>query len=165
MNKKAIIGIFLGTFVLIGGLIWLGQPTANQNSQANTAMALNSLKVEESLFDFGTISMGNGKVNHEFRVTNDSDQSVTLKKIYTSCMCTRAELDLNQKTYGPFDMEGMGLNSANITVNPGDTIIVRAIFDPNAHGPAGVGPIDRFVTLKDGNGSQLEMEIKAVVTP
>ena len=166
MNKKAIIGIFIGIVVIISGLIWLGGATTDQNGQANTGSVLGSLKAEETLFDFGTISMVNGKVNHEFRVTNNSQQPVTLNKVYTSCMCTAANLKLNGKTYGLFGMEGMGgLTSTNATINPGDMAIIEAIYDPNAHGPAGVGSIDRFIYLQDPDGAQLKFEIKAVVTP
>lgn len=165
MNKKAIIGIFIGTIVIVGGLIWLGRPTANQNNgQANSAESL--LKSNEAIFDFGTISMAKGNVSHEFNITNSSGQPVDIRKIYTSCMCTAANFKFNQKTYGLFGMEGMGgMTSANITLNPGDSGVVEAIYDPNAHGPAGVGSIDRFIYVEDKKGGQLKLEIKAVVTP
>ncbi len=165
MNTKIIISVFIGIVVVIGGLIWLGQPAGNQNGgQANLTAGL--LKSNEVNFDFGTISMAKGKVGHDFEVNNTSDQPVNIKKIYSSCMCTAANFKLNGKTYGPFGMEGMGgINYANITVNPGDLGIVEVIYDPNAHGPAGVGSIDRFVYVEDKNGGQLTLEIKAVVTP
>lgn len=165
MNTKVIIGIFVAIIAVVGGLIWLGQPAGNQNgSQANLTAGL--LKSNETDFDFGTISMANGKVSHEFEVTNSSSQPVNIKKIYSSCMCTAANFKFKEKTYGPFGMEGMGgLNYTNITIDPGDSGTVEVIYDPNAHGPAGVGPVDRLVYVEDKNGGQLILEIKAVVTP
>src|SRR3989338_555227 len=167
MNKKTVIGIFVGTVIVIGGLIWLGQPTVNQDSsEAKSAESI--LKSDETNFDFGTISMANGKVNHEFKITNSSNQLVNIKKIYTSCMCTAANFRFNDKTYGLFGMPGHGggaLTTANITLNPGDSGSLDVIYDPNAHGPAGVGAIDRFVYVEDKNGGKLELEIKTVVTP
>lgn len=164
MNTKIIIGIFIGTIVIIGGLIWLGQPSPVQNNQATASASL--LKSSETLFDFGTISMANGKVSHEFKITNSSDQPINIRRIYSSCMCTAAKFKFNNQEYGPFGMEGMGgLTLTNITLNPGDSGTVKAIYDPNAHGPAGVGLIDRFVYLEDKNSGQLKIEIKAVVTP
>ena len=167
MNYKAIIGIFVGTIVVISGLIWLGQPTADQNdSQASSTESL--LKSDETNFDFGTISMANGKVSHEFKISNSSEQSININKIYTSCMCTVANFKFNAKIYGLFGMSGHGggaLTTANITLNPGDSGSLDVIYDPNAHGPAGVGAIDRFVYVEDKNGGKLELEIKTVVTP
>ncbi len=165
MNKNAIIGILFGTIVIIGGLIWLGRPTEQSNhSQANIAESL--LKSSESIFDFGTISMANGNVSHEFKITNDSAQPVNISKIYTSCMCTSANFKLGDKKYGPFGMEGMGgVTSANITLSPGGSGTIEAIYDPNAHGPAGVGSIDRLIYVEDKNGGQVKLEIKAMVTP
>lgn len=165
MNTKAIIGIFIGTIIVIGGLIWLGRPTEQSTgSQANITESI--LKSSETIFDFGTISMTNGKVSHEFKITNGSAQLINISKIYTSCMCTAANFKLNEKIYGPFGMEGMGgITSANITLGPGESGSIEAIYDPNAHGPAGVGAIDRFVYVEDKNGGQLKLEIKAAVTP
>ena len=160
--------IFLSTFGIVAfGLIWLGQPTVDEsNGQASSAESL--MKSDETNFDFGTISMANGKVNHEFKITNSSDQPINIKKIYTSCMCTVANFKFNGKTYGLFGMPGHGggaLTATNITLNPGDSGSLDVIYDPNAHGPAGVGAIDRFVYIEDKNGGKLELEIKTVVTP
>ena len=165
MNKYVIISIIIGTVVMLGGLIWVGQP-ADSNDQDGSGTTF-LLKSEEKLFDFGTISMAKGKVSHEFKVTNESDQPITLKKIHTSCMCTATNFILNQKKYGPFGMQGMGggVTSANVTINPGESAMAEAIYDPAAHGPAGVGPIDRFIYLEDAFGGRLELEIKALVTP
>ena len=166
MNIKIIITVFVGTFVVIGGLIWLAQPTASLNTgQISSTGSL--LKSSEKSFDFGTISMINGNVNHEFQIVNSSEQSIVIKKIYTSCMCTTANFKTNGRTYGSFGMPGHGggATRSNITLNPGSTGNLEVVYDPNAHGPAGVGPIDRFVYIEDKNGGQLELEIKAIVTP
>lgn len=67
---------------------------------------------------------------------------------------------------GPFGMIGHGaVPPANEIIKAGDSLIIRAVFNPNAHGPAGVGKIDRFITLTDTNGGTLNLEIKATVTP
>jgi len=165
MSTKKILGIFVGAAILIIGLAWLGKPAADQNN-SQASLDTNVLKSEETLFDFGTISMANGNVSHDFKITNSSNQPVNIRKIYTSCMCTTAKFKLGDKTYGAFGMPGHGgLTAANITLNPGDSGVVEVTFDPNAHGPAGVGPIDRLVYVEDKNGGQLQLEIKTVVTP
>ena len=82
-------------------------------------------------------------------------------------MCTSAfNVEPNGSLKGPFKMPGMGyVPPANETIKAGESRVVRVVYDPNAHGPAGVGRIDRFVTLTDANGGTLQLEIKALVTP
>lgn len=152
MKKLSIVVLVL----LFGSIVWLARPTAKTSSDIAV----------ESSYDFGTISMAQGNVTHDFTFSNTSDKPVRLVKIATSCMCTTARFILNGKTYGPFGMEGMGGSTgADITLNPGDRAMVQAIYDPNAHGPAGVGTIDRTIMLDDANGGMTQFEIKANVTP
>ncbi len=81
-------------------------------------------------------------------------------------MCTAALFKFNQQTFGPFGMEGMGGNTyLTQTVNSGEAGVVEAVYDPAAHGPAGVGAIDRFIYVEDKSSNQLKLEIKAEVTP
>jgi len=123
-------------------------------------------EVSEELFNFGTITMKDGLVDHVFRITNSSDEDIYVKKIHTSCMCTTAYLEDSTGEKGPFGMEGMGyLPPANETIRAGESRNIKVVYDPNAHGPAGVGAIDRFVYLTDASGDTLQFEIKAVVTP
>lgn len=125
------------------------------------------LSASEPFYDFGTISMKDGNVTREFVVTNPTDRDVTIAAIVTSCMCTEAFLVRSDGSMkGPFGMEGMGyIPPANETLQAGESRTIRVVYDPNAHGPAGVGRIDRFVTLTDKAGGTLPLEIVANVTP
>jgi len=81
-------------------------------------------------------------------------------------MCTTAFLQSTDREKGPFGMEGMGFFApANEVIEPGESRAVRVVYDPNAHGPAGVGAIDRFIYLTDPSGGELRFEIRAMVTP
>ena len=42
---------------------------------------------------------------------------------------------------------------------------VEVVFDPTAHGPAGVGKIERVVTLENNSSSDLNIMFSAFVTP
>jgi len=53
----------------------------------------------------------------------------------------------------------------SVQIEPGQTAEVEAVFDPAAHGPAGVGVIERQVTLELNGQSPLQLSFKAVVTP
>ncbi len=133
------------------------------------------LSAEETLYDFGQISMKDGNVSKIFKVTNSGAEDVALTNISTSCMCTAAYLlkDDGSKL-GPFgmpghggatDMPGHGDGKAGEIIPAGESRDIEVVYDPNAHGPAGVGTIDRFIYLVDENGQKLELEIKANVTP
>ncbi|MDO8481589.1 MAG: DUF1573 domain-containing protein [bacterium] len=131
---------------------------------SGTKSALSAL---ETFYDFGTISMKNGNVTKEFTVTNPTNEDITVKTVLTSCMCTTAfVVNADGSVKGPFRMPGMGyVPPANETIKAGESRIIRVVYDPNAHGPAGVGQIDRFVMLTDSSDGTLELEIKALVTP
>ena len=82
-------------------------------------------------------------------------------------MCTTAYLIGPQGEKGPFGMPGHGgaVRPANEIIKAGEGRDVKVVFDPNAHGPAGVGAIDRSIYLTDDAGDTLELGIKVVVTP
>jgi len=110
--------------------------------------------------------MKDGLVNHTFTITNSSDKDVFIEKVYTSCMCTTAYLESPSGEKGPFGMEGMGyLPPANEALTAGESRDIKVVYDPNAHGPAGVGSIDRVIYLIDSSGKELQLEIQAIVTP
>lgn len=169
--KNTIIVIALIATGLIG-LAWWGSksvPTTtadahpHQEQQAGTESAIT---VSEKLYDFGTISMAKGNVTHRFAVTNPTDKDIMVSDLVTSCMCTSAYIVEGNSKVGPFGMAGMGfVPKANMLIKAGETRYVDVVYDPNAHGPAGVGFIDRFVNLTDTNGGTLVLEIKAVATP
>ena len=164
MNKKAIIIIVIITAIVLVLMAWgyanmagLTQAQLNQPS---------SFTASEKLYDFGTISMANGKVDHVFRIVNPTDQPITISNVQTSCMCTTAYLVSGSDRMGPYGMPGMGgINSTNTVVPAHGTQDVDVVFDPAAHGPAGVGDIDRMIDIMQADGGTMQFEIKAVVTP
>jgi len=119
-------------------------------------------------YDFGPVSMAKGNVEHDFAITNTTGSDLTINQAETSCMCTEAFLKLpDGKETGPYGMPGHGSSfsrSVGAVIKPGEIIIVKAIFDPTAHGPAGIGKIERAVTLYSGRGP-LTMQFRAEVTP
>lgn len=139
-------------------------PQGHENNESPKKS--NSLTVLENLYDFGEISMKNGNVEKIFTVTNTTSKDVTVSRVVTSCMCTNAYVESASGEKGPFGMEGMGrVLPISEIVKAGESLKVKVVYDPNAHGPAGVGIIDRFVYLTDTEGGTVQLEIKAVVTP
>lgn len=168
-NTIPIIIVITGVVVglLIFGYMAGGGTTASVQGAEESNVSGGSLTASEVLYDFGTISMKNGEVTKEFKILNSSDKDIVVKKIETSCMCTRALFVLpDGRTKGPFGMASMGaLTRINEIIKSDESRLIRVVYDPNAHGPAGVGQIDRFITVTDDSGDKVIFEIKALVTP
>jgi len=149
--------------VALAGIMWWGRDAQTTSSvQSNVgALAAGSLVAEETVYDFGTIAMKDGVVSHQFRVRNDSEAPVLIQKVYTSCMCTTVNIQLRSgKTYGAFGMPGHGPSKTNIEVGPHEEATVLAMFDPNAHGPSGVGLANRSVYLETNSPKTKQVELR-----
>lgn len=155
-------------------IFWVsrGTPATDQHNMMNggnmagLADAQSALTASEMMYDFGSISMRNGKVNRVFSVQNNSSEPVKITKMYTSCMCTEATLISRGEKMGPLGMPGHGfVPNLNQVLEPNETAEVEVIFDPAAHGPAGIGTIERAVYLEQEGRAPLTLEIKALVTP
>lgn len=112
------------------------------------------LSVSGDTFDFGQLPLDGGLATHDFLIENNSAEPVVVNKVYTSCMCTTALLVGNSREVGPFGMPGHGLSPVtDFSVAPGATVAVRTVFDPAAHGPAGIGLADRAIYLETNSAS------------
>lgn len=184
MNKNTIISILVIIAVIIG-LALIAKPSKSENKEINKGQEVvdeNSapqnfhpaivggakmLTAPETFYDFGSISMKDGKVSRKFAVANTTGSDIVIERLVTSCMCTVAYIVNGENKKGPFGMPGHGgpVPKANYTVRAGESIEIEAVFDPNAHGPAGVGLIERVITLTSDSGETLNLNFKAIVTP
>lgn len=152
-----------------GVSVWSGRGVAQKASSAVRTEAVlagvGTLSVPEKSYDFGTISMAKGKVSHAFKIKNTGSSPVTIKKVFTSCMCTTATLKTALGTKGPFGMKGhAAVPEINTVIASGEEAEVEVVFDPAAHGPAGTGEIRRAVYVEtEGSNKPLELSFEAVV--
>lgn len=170
MKSKTVISILFVGLVFAALFIWGYNKDGDKTASVLNISSTNekgALTASSTIYDFGTISMRNGNVSHDFVFTNSTDKDLTIIGVETSCMCTSALLvEADESTKGPFGMPGMGgMNTTNDKIKAGETKILRVIYNPNAHGPAGVGAIDRLITVTSDSGKTLQFEIKALVTP
>jgi hypothetical protein len=153
----------LAVAVSIGAMFLLGG--TERPAKVYSASALEAMEMD---FDFGNISMKDGNVSHSFEVINDGEETVVIEKVYTSCMCTQAVIfGKDDLELGAFGMQGHGSPSkTSIEVLSGERVMVSVIYDPNAHGPAGVGLAMRSVYLETNSAKspKFELQIKAMVT-
>jgi hypothetical protein len=128
--------------------------------------AAGGIQARETAFDFGSISMAAGKVTHRFWFKNEGAASVLVRRIYTSCMCTTATFVKGMKVINTYGMPGHGpLPEVNESLKPGEAAYIDAVFDPAAHGPAGLGPTQRVVTIESDTGAPVELHFAANVRP
>jgi hypothetical protein len=168
--------IAMGAAVVIaalGGLIVAAKPgpvaktpTAVELVKASAPNSAGRLVAEQMKFSFGPISMARGKVTHRYPIKNTGTEPLLIRKMYTSCMCTTVALVKNGRTSDAYGMPGhTPIPTINVPLNPKEEAFVEVVFDPAAHGPAGVGPIERVVTLENNAGRPLELEFAALVSP
>gem|GEM_PF-317979 len=166
-----IVGFLVGAALVF----WIAQNSSSQNkgnAAASSSVAEQSdqggvLSIEEEAFSFGSVSMAAGSVTKRIRVSNTGSGPLTLKKLYTSCMCTTVSLLSGENRIGPFGMPGHGfIPSFQEVLQPGQSAEVEVTFDPAAHGPAGVGRINRVVSLEhSGSSKPAEIKFDALVNP
>ncbi|MBX4187058.1 MAG: DUF1573 domain-containing protein, partial [Candidatus Doudnabacteria bacterium] len=148
--------------------LFFAQPKDQNHSSMNNVPngSTLDLSIDQTAYDFGNISMKNGLVTKVFNVKNTKPEKVFLSQLYTSCMCTNAKLRINGQEFGPFGMQGHGaMKMLNQSLEQGQEAQLEVTFDPNAHGPSGIGVIERAITIQTDKGEIAVMNIKANVTP
>lgn len=153
MNEKKIIVacVFLTLVILGGGVYFLSKDTvqvgASQNARA---------QVDAKNYDWGKIAYDNGNVSKSFTIKNTGSDVLKLTNVKTSCTCTEAQISING-TKSPF----FGMHSSSPwvgQVSPGKEAKLTVIFDPTFHGPSGVGPMTRLVSLETNDSKNPTLE-------
>ena len=81
-------------------------------------------------------------------------------------MCTTAWFMKGETQKGPFGMAGHGyVPPTNESLEPGTEAVIKVVFDPAAHGPAGVGKIERVVYVEGTDSMLAELNFTANVIP
>lgn len=157
MNIKLLIGIMIGTAVIIGGSYLL----VNQADSTSKIQITSNVKVVTGItdHDWGTIGINDGKVHATYSVKNAGTETLKLFNLETSCMCTTATVKVGDKTSPEF---GMHTKSNYVSeVAPGETAEIVATFDPAFHGPSGVGQITRQIMVETNDKSNPRLEFTA----
>lgn len=146
-DKKIFFGLIGVSLVLLVGLSVLG--TRQSDAQEAKVESVAGIQTSPETYDFGNVPINGGIVTKEYEIKNTTDKTIKVKKIVTSCMCTTAAIKLgdNQTRYFGMEMPGDANPAINFEIPAGETATASVQFDPAAHGPAGVGPFDRVVTL------------------
>lgn len=162
-DKKILIGIILSTLLVLGGAIWFLGKSSNETLEK---VAGSKIEITETDFDFKDIPYSGGNVEHGFKIKNIGDKDLKIANMATSCMCTKVFLKTAQGKSSEFGMKGhSAFSDWTGLLPPGQEAEVVAVFDPTAHGPSGVGPIDRLVSFEtnDPDRPYIEFSFKGIV--
>ncbi|QQR83467.1 DUF1573 domain-containing protein [Candidatus Peregrinibacteria bacterium] len=135
-------------------------PQTAQTSSPSGKVAV----LESAVYDWGNLDITGGKVEHTFRLKNDSNETLWLNGAQTSCMCTTARYQLEDGSSSPqFGMHNNAQWSA--AIKPNQTFQVAVTFDPMAHGPTATGPIQRSIWLSTSatDASATELKVSGTV--
>lgn len=161
-DKKIIIGFVVLTLLILGGGIYILSVTTANPAQVNPAQNV-KVEVDQKTYDWGTIPYSGGNVSKTFTIKNTGTDVLKLTNIKTSCACTYAQLTIEGKVSPKF---GMHTTSSWVgEVESGKEAQLVVVFDPAFHGPTGVGPMERLISVQtnDISNPALEFSLKGNV--
>lgn len=161
-DKKLVIGLIVITVLILGGGIYVlsasSTPPVKITSSQNAKVS-----VDQKTFDWGNIPYSGRNATKTFTIKNTGTDVLQLTGVKTSCVCTKAQISIDGKTSPYFSMHSTSAWVGEIA--PGKEAILSVIFDPAFHGPTGVGPVERLISLQtnDSQNPSLEFSLKGVV--
>jgi hypothetical protein len=161
-SQYLVIAVILGIILMSVGTIWaVVKMTAVEEITATSQV---ELQLEQTTYDWGTISMADGKVSADFEIANKGEEVLKIYGITTTCTCTTAQFFWEGGNSPLFSMHGRSNNV--VSIDPGQTVNLKVVFDPAYHGPSGVGPATRGVLMKtnDVNRPEIQFTTQAEVT-
>lgn len=160
-EKKLFIGIMVLTLlILIGATFFLSQ---GSTSAAKIGLSQNvKIEVPERNFNWAEIKMSNGNISKTFNLKNSGIDVLKLTNIQTSCHCTKAQIAIDGQESPLFGMNNVSSWIGEVQAGKEAQLIV--IFDPNYHGPSGVGPIERLVSVETNDPKEPKLEFSVTGT-
>lgn len=155
----------LGLYSATGTPPGIARPGAAVTAPEPEPIEVSLLEADHLLHEFGDVPIGGGIVRASFVVTNPEPAPEDIVSVYTSCMCTTAELTFpDGSTEGPFGMPGHELPlTLDRALGSKEAVTVTVRFDPAAHGPAATGPVERKVALHTADGGTMILSLTANV--
>lgn len=98
---------------------------------------------------FGTVKLSSGLVIHRFPVKNIGQTDLKFANLASSCACTKVYFKTATRESPKASMKGMsGVSDWVGVLKTGESGEMIMEFDPNFHGPAGVGKISRILSFE-----------------
>lgn len=147
MNDKRvfILMTLVSLIVIIGGIFIVSSTSPSAPSVSSSSNAI-AYTMDPTSFDWGDIGYDADIATKEFKIKNKGSDVLKLYNIKTSCHCTKAQIVVDGDESPFFGMSGV--SSWIGEVKPGKEARLIVKFDQRYHGPQGVGPINRFVSVE-----------------
>ncbi len=160
-DKKIIIGLIVLTMLILGGGVYFLSSTAT-STQVTPSQNV-KVEIPERTFDWGNIPYSGGNATKTFTIKNTGTGVLQLSGVKTSCTCTKAQVTIDGKGSPYFSMHPTSGWVGQVA--PGKEAQLLVIFDPAFHGPTGVGPVERLISLEtnDIQNPKIEFSLKGVV--
>jgi archaellum component FlaG (FlaF/FlaG flagellin family) len=159
MTEKKVFIITILTVFLIGGSVMVLSGSSNNLSPNQNV----NLEAPETNYDWAEIKYDGPKGTKTFKIKNNGSETLKLGKIKTSCTCTTAQINIEGNKSPLFSMHGSSSWIGEIA--PGKEAELDIVFDQQFHGPTGIGPVERYITVEtnDPDTPKLEFYLKGNV--
>lgn len=153
-EKKLLIAIIIGTLLILGG----GVMVLSSQSASSKVVSSQNVKAEaaEKKFDWGQIDYNGPKATKSFKIKNSGSEILKLTNIKTSCSCTSAQIIIDGNQSPLFSMHSV--SSWVGEVQSGKEAELVVVFDQSFHGPSGVGPIERIISVETNDAKNPKIE-------
>lgn len=141
-KKFTLVLVIVVVAMMLGG-VYLATRMESQSEVIASQEA--SAVVSETSYDWGEIGIDDGKVEKTFEIKNEGTDVLVLSSVETSCMCTTAQVIVGESKSQEFGMHTKSNYRAE--VDSGSSAQIKVVFDPAYHGPNGIGPITRQVSV------------------
>ncbi len=123
------------------------------------------LYADHSYYDLGTVPQT--KISHIFTFSNTGAGDLTVTRIWTSCGCTTAKLELNGIASPEFGMPGHGGYSGpwSASMKPSETANLIVYYDSTSMPDLYVGQRDVFVDSDDPSTPEYQFTISVHEVP
>lgn len=163
MNTKVVTGIVVSTVLVLLFAVFVISSPSNNPPRINASGNANAYTLDPTSYDWGDISYDGETATKSFKIKNKGTDTLKLYNVKTSCHCTKAQLITGDQQSPLFGMSDV--SSWISEVKPGEeaTLVVR--FDQRYHGPQGLGPVTRFVSVdtNDRSNSKLTFTLTGTV--
>ncbi|MCL5435436.1 MAG: DUF1573 domain-containing protein [Patescibacteria group bacterium] len=158
MDKKILVLISLFPLAILGIAVFVFGSRENKAVVQKTAGS--KIAVAVSSKSVGNIPYDAGHLIETFSIKNVGDKNLEVANMTTSCMCTKAYLKQGTVKSDEFGMKGMTAPSSwKGIIKPGETAEVVMDFDPQYHGPQGVGPVTRTLSFETNDPDKPYVEV------
>lgn len=167
MDKKFLILIAAMIFGIIGIAILVSSSSTSQTKATISKTDGAKISIDHNSKIVGDIGYSKGILYHSFPIKNSGAKDLEIANMFSSCMCTKTYLKIEEKEGPKFGMKGMSPSSSwKGILKPGEKAEIIAAFDPAYHGPQGVGQVSRIVSFEtnDPDHPYVELSFEGIVT-